>query len=100
MNENPRMLVAFCLNKYSTANRAIMLAKCSPNVGQHVGMVCGHLEVTLHILSNINKLLTHWRFEHFALDDLRLLTFAMRSFIHNFPYLLDTHTTHTALTLS
>ena len=27
MNENPRMLVAFCLEKYSIANRANMLAK-------------------------------------------------------------------------
>ena len=26
MNENPRMLVAFCLEKYSLANRANMLA--------------------------------------------------------------------------
>ena len=45
MNENPRVLVAFCLEKYCIAYRAHMLSNMlvSPNVDQHVGTVCGRL---------------------------------------------------------
>ena len=32
MNENPRMLVVFCLEKYSLANHANILANMLPNV--------------------------------------------------------------------